>query len=89
LLTADVLAASNSLEDIRDVHVKAVTINAPEIATLAKQKVIETLRHAEKKNVCSRADLLIFLIWKIRFEEFKETATGANPVASYRIIRGV
>lgn len=33
-----------------DVHVKAVTINAPEMATFAKQKVIGTLRNAEKKN---------------------------------------
>ena len=73
-----------------DVHVKAVAINAPEMAKLAKQKVTGTLGNAgEEKKVCSRAGLLIFLSWKIRFEEFKETATGANPVASYRIIPGV
>lgn len=30
----------------------------------------------------------MFLIWKIRFEEFKETATGANPVVSYKITPG-
>jgi len=34
----------------RDVHVKAVTINAPEIATLAKQKVIGTLGKAGGKK---------------------------------------
>jgi len=89
LLTADFVAASNRLEDLtRDVHVEAVTINAPEMATLAKQKAIGTLGNAgekekkrKEKKVCSRVGLLIFLIWKIRFEEFKENATGVNPVA--------